>query len=672
MCGAEQPPTHLPNTHTMHASQRTRQLARLAASLALVAGLAAAAPPAVKTVDGNLEFEVADGNRVGYKAGGKPVVYFDKLSSKDETFATLLESLYMLGKDKCKSDAVTAEEAASKREISNKFAAAANDSSALGMRMTVLEKAVKASAEASASADLYWFASQTSPVAPTGYAPTVLPANSKVHAVMMFGVGFAEFYHPSATGTFQCVFTSTTDKTKKATSAGKVSVAGPPTSFVYHLECPAPPLTSGKFAVSAIKFDGKTVPFRGFSGANELAVSYSWSSASIAEGAATTVTGIGFDVDKAYRCYVEGVHYKSGGKLKVTALNSAAKSGLGAASATDKLNCGAFPAGNFKVASGKGTVTLSVFEVDDKGKDKAEVKKAAFLKSASFQYNACLDGTKSGDETDVDCGGATCGKFCAKDKACAKDTDCDTKSNYVCKSNKCASSKKAPAHITTWAYPPLSSSARRYDDNNYKGYQHRFYSQGRLMQTAGSYEYPIYYKKSLRSSVKENVAFQLYQFKGGGKWFNNLGGGGQGSAFQMGFVWQSISSLHPTNTLHATSHLRTGNGVYLTIGGNGKRPMYFFNGGSSSNRMGIGTRNREAYRTVDWGDTDKLTMIVRGEAAGPSARSIEVYIAEKLVYTFKTKAPAGQTALYFYVGIGYRSPSANWNHAQPSFRMAKW
>ena len=78
-----------------------------------------------------------------------------------------------------------------------------------------------------------------------------------------------------------------------------------------------------------------------------------------------------------------------------------------------------------------------------------------------------------------------------------------------------------------------------------------------------------------------------YNFDGGGQHFNNLGGTGQHHAFQMGFVWQSIGSLHQTNTLHARGDLKTGNGAYLTIGGNGNnRPMFFFKGGASHNRMG--------------------------------------------------------------------------------------
>ncbi len=47
---------------------------------------------------------------------------------------------------------------------------------------------------------------------------------------------------------------------------------------------------------------------------------------------------------------------------------------------------------------------------------------------------ACANGSKDGQETDIDCGGGTCGA-CADNQACKAGTDCGPAS--VCKSLKC-------------------------------------------------------------------------------------------------------------------------------------------------------------------------------------------------------------------------------------------
>jgi hypothetical protein len=54
----------------------------------------------------------------------------------------------------------------------------------------------------------------------------------------------------------------------------------------------------------------------------------------------------------------------------------------------------------------------------------------------------CTDGVKNGSETDVDCGGGTCGA-CGVGKACAADTDCTTE---TCRGNvcKCTSNADCP------------------------------------------------------------------------------------------------------------------------------------------------------------------------------------------------------------------------------------
>ena len=316
----------------------------------------------------------------------------------------------------------------------------------------------------------------------------------------------------------------------------------------------------GKFTISAVKFDGKTMPFRGFSGANVIATEYSWSAWSIGSDGTVSVSGVGFDTDKEYRCYVQGTHFQTGGSLKVAVKNTAAKTGLGcaavetpacrpchlpacwparcassfsptfdflsmsmarssspppththththtphspvcicvhggrweavsvnrqdkitnsqfrqsplyalfrAATGTDKLVCGTFAAGNFKVSSGKGVVNLGVFEVDSSKKDKVEVKKASFVKSIALAYNACTDNAKDGDETDVDCGGAMCGKVCSDGQGCKKDMDCST--TFQCKSGKCAPKKASPSTIpsNTWKFPPRTVTGVRMDSVN--------------------------------------------------------------------------------------------------------------------------------------------------------------------------------------------------------------
>ncbi len=52
-------------------------------------------------------------------------------------------------------------------------------------------------------------------------------------------------------------------------------------------------------------------------------------------------------------------------------------------------------------------------------------------------HTQCTDGKKDNDETDQDCGGATCPNKCANTKGCAKDTDC-TSGFCNTTTNKCA------------------------------------------------------------------------------------------------------------------------------------------------------------------------------------------------------------------------------------------
>jgi hypothetical protein len=74
----------------------------------------------------------------------------------------------------------------------------------------------------------------------------------------------------------------------------------------------------------------------------------------------------------------------------------------------------------------------------------------------------------------------------------------------------------------------------------------------------GSYEYPIFSKYSVRSSVNEDVIIQLY----------NLSANTQHPSFlQFGAVWVNPTTLAQTNSLHAMTELSAGNGVYLVTQG---------------------------------------------------------------------------------------------------------
>ena len=86
--------------------------------------------------------------------------------------------------------------------------------------------------------------------------------------------------------------------------------------------------------------------------------------------------------------------------------------------------------------------------------------------------------------------------------------------------------------------------------------------------------------------------------------------------------------------------------------------MFFFNGGGNFNNNGISSYRREAFKATAWSDNKannryKLTFVLHGDDDGPQARTIELFLADTLIYTYKTKIPAGTTNVYLYVGIGY-------------------
>lgn len=125
-----------------------------------------------------------------------------------------------------------------------------------------------------------------------------------------------------------------------------------------------------------------------------------------------------------------------------------------------------------QVKSGKGSVTLGLFEVDQSTKkDKVEIKKASFVTTAALSYDACKDNAKSGDETDVDCGGSVCAKKCDEGKACGKDADCGKVGAiaFKCVKSKCTNPKRVPSSFA-YKYIPNGGGSQHFD-STYRGYQ---------------------------------------------------------------------------------------------------------------------------------------------------------------------------------------------------------
>ena len=67
---------------------------------------------------------------------------------------------------------------------------------------------------------------------------------------------------------------------------------------------------------------------------------------------------------------------------------------------------------------GDGATQAGVEECDDGNQNNSDDCTVA------CKLPTCMDGIKSGKESDSDCGGGTCND-CNKGKACAADTDCD-------------------------------------------------------------------------------------------------------------------------------------------------------------------------------------------------------------------------------------------------------
>ena len=245
---------------------------------------------------------------------------------------------------------------------------------------------------------------------------TVITANTNGYVLKVLGVGFSTYYNPQFQASFLCVFFNP--------AFGNITTFGvvlydPVASFLfYHVECPVPIIAMAlSVTISLYKSTGQLYPFGGFAGANILMVQYYWTSVaptSVALGNAITVTGLGFNAltAKRYKCIFTGKN-STNGVITVPYIAPAAAN-------ITTLSCGLTP-GGFTVVSGTSTVNLTVFEANADNSTGYQVQSTG---SAVITFNTCLDQTKDGDETDVDCGGSTCGIICALGKNCFVNSDC--------------------------------------------------------------------------------------------------------------------------------------------------------------------------------------------------------------------------------------------------------
>ena len=191
----------------------------------------------------------------------------------------------------------------------------------------------------------------------------------------------------------------------------------------YRVECPVPIIAMAlPVTISLYKSTGQLYPFGGFIGANILTVQYYWTSVTTTAANTLAMTGLGFNVltAKNYKCILTGKNSTNG---VVT------KSYFNTASNLTLLDCGRTPAG-FAVVSGTSTVNLTIFEANVDNSTGSEVQPTG---SAAITYSTCFDQAKDGDETDIDCGGRTCGVKCAPGKSCDVTLDCTGSCvNQVC------------------------------------------------------------------------------------------------------------------------------------------------------------------------------------------------------------------------------------------------
>jgi hypothetical protein len=222
-----------------------------------------------------------------------------------------------------------------------------------------------------------------------------------------------------------------------------------------------------------------------------------------------------------------------------------------------------------------------------------------------------------------------------------------------------------PSDISSWTYPVNETHTTNFDTSNYYGFQFSVKNgDGSIVADFGSYEYPIFSKYSVRSSVNEDVIIQLY----------NLSANTQHPSFlQFGAVWVNPTTLAQTNSLHAMTELSAGNGVYLVTQGypsSGTLPFSFYNGGANNNSSAQGSTNREYNASLSY-SANNLSFVIKKDT-GTNARKIAVYSGNTKLYTYTQQIPSSTSNIYWYIGNGYtlNNTLADWNNLTPKLRYS--
>jgi len=221
-----------------------------------------------------------------------------------------------------------------------------------------------------------------------------------------------------------------------------------------------------------------------------------------------------------------------------------------------------------------------------------------------------------------------------------------------------------PSDISSWTYPvDETHSSGTFNTTNYYGYGFSVKNgDGRIAQDYGSYEYPIFSKYSVRSSVNEDVIIQLYNLSAYNTGINLL---------QFGAIWTNPTAMAGTNTLMATTDLADGDGVYLVNGGyqpSGTFTTGFFKGGSNHNAVGQGSSNRESQLNLSY-SANTISFVIKKDT-GTNARKIAVYSGDTKWYTYTQQIPSSTSNIYWYVGHGYSQIAGAINNLLPKLRYS--
>jgi hypothetical protein len=218
-----------------------------------------------------------------------------------------------------------------------------------------------------------------------------------------------------------------------------------------------------------------------------------------------------------------------------------------------------------------------------------------------------------------------------------------------------------PSDISSWTYPVNRTHSGGFNNSDYYGYGfHVENGDGTINQGYGSYEYPIFSKYSIRSSVNEDVILQLYNLSSYTSGTNLL---------QFGAIWVDPTNMAQTNTLMAKTDLSNGDGVYLVNGGYGNSlTTGFFTGGSNHNASGQGGTNRESQSSVSY--TNNTISLVIKKDTGTNARKIAFYTGDTKIYTYTAQIPSSTPNIYWYFGHGYSGSSTIINNLTPKLRYS--